>query len=43
MICHGRGVDFARQRLTIENGRVTGLYSGRDIETFLRNHGRLTV
>lgn len=41
-ICHGRAADFARLTLEIEKGRVTGLYSGRDIEAFLLNHGRLT-
>jgi len=41
-ICHGRAADFARLTLEIEDGRITGLYSGRDIETFLQNHGRLT-
>jgi len=39
--CHGRGVAFARRDLLERGGRVVGRYSGRDIEVFLGNHGRL--
>jgi len=41
LICHDRAVALARAKLVISNGRLQGRYSGRDIEKFLSNHGRL--
>ncbi len=41
LICHGRAVAFARDRLILFQGRPMGRYTGRDVEAFLRNHGRL--
>ncbi|MBL6957871.1 MAG: hypothetical protein ISR52_02750 [Rhodospirillales bacterium] len=41
LICHGRAVTFVRFELILRNGRVIGRYTGRDIEAFLNNHGRL--
>ena len=41
-ICHENAVDLARRGLILEGETLTGRYSGRDIETFLRGHGRLT-
>jgi len=40
-MCHGRGVDFARRDVIETDGRIVGRYSGRDIEVFLGNQGRL--
>lgn len=40
-ICHDSARDLARRELILADGRLTGRYSGRDIEQFLRNHGRL--
>lgn len=41
LICHDRAVVLARRELIRRNGRIFGRYTGRDIETFLGNHGRL--
>jgi len=41
-ICHGRAKDLVREKLTHVNGDVVGRYTGRDIRTFLKNHGRVT-
>ena len=43
LICHGRGVALARSKLIVRDGRLVGRYSGRDIEAFLENHGRLDM
>ena len=40
-ICHDPAVTLARRELTLRDGRVVGRYSGRDIRTFMENHGRL--
>ncbi len=40
-ICHVRARETARLKLVIRNDRLVGRYTGRDIETFLHNHGRL--
>lgn len=42
-ICHGRAREFARLRLIVREGRLTGRYSGRDIEAFLPGHARMTA
>lgn len=41
LICHDRAAQFARITLEIEDGRLVGRYSGRDIKQFLKTHGRL--
>jgi cytochrome c551/c552 len=41
-ICHDPAVDLARRELALRDGRLTGRYSGHDIESFLRFHGRLS-
>lgn len=41
-ICHGRARDFARLRLIVSEGQLTGRYSGRDIEAFLPGHARMS-
>jgi hypothetical protein len=41
IICHDRAVVLARRQLVLRNGRLLGRYSGREIGTFLENHGRL--
>ena len=41
IICHDRAVKLARTELVIEDGRLIGRYSRRDIAQFLTNHGRL--
>ena len=41
LICHDRAVRLARLELRIKEGRLVGRYSGRDIERFLNDHGRL--
>ncbi len=41
IICHDRAVVLARTELAIEDGRLVGRYSKRDIAQFLTNHGRL--
>ena len=40
-ICHRRAVVLARSKLFLLNGTLVGRYTGRRIETFLENHGRL--
>ncbi len=41
LICHDRGVVLARTKLILSDGMLVGRYTGREIETFLGNHGRL--
>lgn len=41
VFCHGPAYHFARLNLVVNDGLLTGRYSGRDIGLFLRNHGRL--
>lgn len=41
LICHDRAVRLARTELVIKDGRLVGCFSGRDIERFLKEHGRL--
>ena len=41
LICHERAVVLARGRLILRDDRLTGRYTGRDIPTFMENHGRL--
>ena len=41
-ICHENAAELARRGLILEGETLTGRYTGRDIETFLRAHGRLT-
>lgn len=41
-ICHATAVELVRGHLIIDNGALTGRYTGRDIATFLTGHGRLT-
>ena len=40
-ICHDPAVRLARLELELREGKLIGRYSGRDIEAFLRSHGRL--
>lgn len=42
-ICHEPAVKLARIWLIMRDGRLMGRYTGRDIEGFLGNHGRLTA
>ncbi len=42
-LCHRRAAKLARIWLIMRDGRLMGRYSGRDIEVFLGNHGRLTA
>lgn len=42
-ICHERAVVLSRLKLVEEDGRLVGRYTGRDIEAFLHEHGRLTL
>jgi hypothetical protein len=41
LICHGRAVTFARSQLIMRDGRIVARFGDRDIEAYLRNHGRL--
>jgi len=41
LICHERAVTLARNRLIDTLGGLKGRYTGRDMEFFLNNHGRL--
>lgn len=41
LICHDRAAKFARTFLIERGGKIWGRYSGREIETFMRGHGRL--
>lgn len=41
-ICHGTALSVTRTKLIIVDGRLTGRYTGRDIERFLTGHGRLS-
>lgn len=36
--CHGHAASFARQRLTVENGQLTGRWRDVTFVTFLMNH-----
>ncbi len=40
--CHSSAAELARSRLSEQNGKLQGRYSGRDIDSFLSDHGRLT-
>jgi len=40
-MCHSRAVGLARGRLILSDGKLVGRYTGRDIEAFMENHGRL--
>lgn len=40
-ICHDSAVRLARLELILDDGRLRGRYTGRDIEAFLHRHGRL--
>lgn len=40
-ICHDSMISLARLDLIIDQGRLVGRYSGRDIDAFLHGHGRL--
>lgn len=42
LFCHERAVTLARSKLEMKNGKLVGRYTGRDIESFLEDHGRLT-
>jgi len=41
LMCHSRAVGLARGRLILSDGKLVGRYTGRDIEAFMENHGRL--
>jgi cytochrome c5 len=41
-VCHQRAVVLSRLKLIEQDGRLVGRYTGRDIESFLAEHGRLT-
>jgi len=41
-ICHDSARDLARLRLVMRDGRLMGRYSGREIDSFLVTHGRMT-
>ena len=41
-MCHARARVLARARLIIEGDRLVGRYSGIDVATFLKSHGRLS-
>ena len=41
-LCHGRAVDFAREKLTIKDGALQTRSSGTDVATFLRSHQEAT-
>ncbi len=41
-ICHVRARDLVQARLIVADGRLLGRYSGADMGTFLRGHGRAT-
>ncbi len=41
LICHERAVVVARRWLIVREGKLIGRYSGRAMDTFLQNHGRL--
>ena len=41
-LCHRNAVRLARIWLIVRDGRLVGRYTGRDIEAFLHNHGRLS-
>jgi hypothetical protein len=43
LYCHDRAVLLARRHLIMRDGRLVGRYTGRDIATFLENHGRLAI
>lgn len=37
--CHGRAASFAREFLTVSNGKLEGQHPNRDMRLFLGNHG----
>ncbi|WP_095588438.1 hypothetical protein [Actibacterium ureilyticum] len=41
LTCHDRAYEFTRLNLAIRDDRLVGRYSGRDVERFLQDHGRL--
>ncbi len=41
-ICHGRAVVLSELNLIMKEGEPWGRYTGRKIEVFLQDHGRLT-
>lgn len=41
--CHERAVSLARTHLILHDGKLRGRYSGRDISSFLTQHGRLAA
>ena len=43
LTCHVRAVDLARTWLIEKDGRVLHRFDGRNIATFLENHGRLNA
>lgn len=42
-MCHESYRDVARIKLTLKDGRLVGLYTGRDMLEFMAGHGRLTA
>lgn len=42
-ICHDRAYDLARLRLILQDGRLVGRYSGREMASFLPGHARMTA
>ncbi|MBK1698347.1 hypothetical protein [Rhodovibrio salinarum] len=42
-ICHDRAYELARLKLFIQDDKLVGRYTDRDIEAFLTHHGRLTA
>ncbi len=43
LACHDRASSMARSRLILRDNVLTGRYSGRDIASFLKGHGRLSA
>lgn len=41
-ICHVTAVELVRNNLILDEGKLTGRYTGRDIGAFLDGHGRLS-
>lgn len=42
-ICHDRAYELVRLRLILDDGKLMGRYTGRDIAAFLPNHARMTL
>ena len=40
-ICHDRAYELARLRLILQDGKLMGRYSGRDMAVFLNGHARM--